>query len=106
VRRTCRCRRGVRGGDVQGPRRVVHIVGVDAVRVLLVMGDVAGGDAVIAGVVLATETDALFTAVAEAAGAIHKAADMLVGSSVVGRPNRWKKLVVRFTTVSLGARRW
>ena len=59
----------------------------------------------IAGDVLATEIDALFTAIAETAGATHKAADMLVGSSVVGRPNRWGKLVVRFTTVSLGARR-
>jgi len=74
--------------------------------VLLIEGDVAEGDALIAGVVLATESDAFFTAVAETAGATHKAADMLVGSSMVGRPNRWGKLVVRFTTVSLGARRW
>ena len=73
---------------------------------LLVVGDVAGGDALIAGVVLATESDALVIAVAETAGATRKAADMLVGSSVVGRPKRWGKLVVRFTTVTRGARRW
>jgi len=70
------------------------------------MSDVAGGNALVAGVVLAAESDALVTAVAETAAATHKAADVLVDSSAVGRRTRWRMLVVRFTTVGRGARRW
>ena len=64
-------------------RRVALLVGVETVRVLLVVGDVAGGGVIVAGVVLAAEGDANVAAVVAFAAATYKVPDVLHTSSAL-----------------------
>ena len=80
-RRTCRCRRGDRGGDGQGSRRAARVVVVDHVRVRLVVGAAAGRNELVAVVVLVAWGGARVAAVVATAVATGKAPDVLHASS-------------------------
>ena len=76
------CRRGRRRLSCSR-RRVALLVGVETFRVLLVVGDVAGGGVIVAGVVLAAEGDAHVAAVVASAAATYKVPDVLHTSSAL-----------------------